>query len=139
MSKTLIGWKLKKKFQTPTCFHYLLQVVQQLEKKGEKEFFFKKLVEKKKSFFLSWLFKLDLQFFNRRELEKKLKEAEEERTLAAQLGQALLQKKESLEEELKILKEKLTILERQLEGRISQEKIEELKKTLKNYEELEQE
>jgi hypothetical protein len=55
------------------------------------------------------LFKLDLQFFNGREeeLEKLLKESEEERVLAAEIGQALLKENERLNNELEFLTEQL--------------------------------
>lgn len=62
---------------------------------------------------------------------QRLKELEEDALLAAKIGKTLLENKKTLEE-------KLSFLERQLEGKINQTEAAELKKALENFVEKEQ-
>jgi hypothetical protein len=105
MSKSLTDRKFRTQSQTASRHQledYLIRVVRQLEKYQ---------VEKIKAKLLPppGLFKLDLNFFNRKEeeLEKLLKKTESERTLAAEMGQFLLKKNEQLIKEINILAEQL--------------------------------
>jgi hypothetical protein len=138
MSKSLTDQELRTQFRTLShgqLEDYLIQVARQLgqyragktTKKGR--FFWQKLIKKGKFLLSSGLFKLDLQFFNGREeeLEKLLKEAEEERTLAAEIGQTLL-------EENKKLKNELKVLTGQLRKKVNAKEVDRLNSIITDYE-----
>lgn len=132
MSKSLTDRKFREQSQTPShrqLEDYLIQVVRQLEKyqaekPTEKErIFLEKLIKKIKVKLLPppGLFKLDLQLFTKKEeeLKKELKETEENLTLAAKVGQALIQKNEELTQEVNILKKQIDSLSSKLQTETS--------------------
>src|SRR5437016_4007997 len=131
MLKSFTDRKFRVQSPTPSrrqLEDYLIQIVRQLGKyraekltKEERNFLEK---VKSNSLPLLGLFRLDLQFFNRRkeELEKLLKEAEEERTTAAEVGQVLLKKNIVLEQENKKLRKDIDILSSELQREANDKK-----------------